>query len=246
MGVRENDNRNSNIDDPRRNPLQSEMNNPAIEPVAKRYAELRYQLLPYNYTLAREARDTGMPLMRAMWLHYPQDERARGLGNQYLWGRDLLIAPVFERGATVRDVYLPEGSWVDWWTGQRISGGRTIAREVDLATMPIYVRAGAIIPFDPVRQYTAEAVAAPTTLRVYTGADGEFLLYDDDGVSLDYLQGEAEWTRITWDDAARRLSIEPGGGVRPSEPRRFRVELVTEGRSENVDYVGQAAEVRFP
>jgi alpha-glucosidase/alpha-D-xyloside xylohydrolase len=246
MGVRENDNRNSNIDDPRRNPLQSEMNNPAIEPVAKRYAELRYQLLPYNYTLAREARDTGMPLMRAMWLHYPQDERARGLGNQYLWGRDLLIAPVFERGATVRDVYLPEGSWVDWWTGERISGGRTIAREVDLATMPIYVRAGAIIPFDPVRQYTAEAVAAPTTLRVYTGADGEFLLYDDDGVSLDYLQGEAEWTRITWDDAARRLSIEPGGGVRTSEPRRFRVELVTEGRSESVDYMGQAAEVRFP
>jgi alpha-glucosidase (family GH31 glycosyl hydrolase) len=246
MGVRENDNRNSNIDDPRRNPLQSEMNNPAIEPVAKRYAELRYQLLPYNYTLAREARDTGMPLMRAMWLHYPQDESARWLGNQYLWGRDLLIAPVFEQGATVRDVYLPEGAWVDWWTGDRIPGGRTIVREVDLATMPIYVRAGAIIPFDPVRQYTAEAVAAPTTLRVYTGADGEFLLYDDDGVSLDYLQGEAEWTRITWDDAARRLRIEPGGGARASEPRSFRVELVTEGRSESVDYAGQAAEVRFP
>ena len=92
------------------------MNNPAIEPVAKKYAELRYQLMPYTYTLAWEARDTGLPLMRAMWLHYPTDERARGLGNQFLWGRDLLVAPVFTKGATSRDVYLPKGEWYDWWT----------------------------------------------------------------------------------------------------------------------------------
>ena len=131
-----------------RNPLESELNNPAIEPICKKYGELRYQLLPYNYTLAWQARDTGLPPIRAMWLHYPDDARCRELGNQYLWGRDLLVAPVFKPGATTRDVYLPKGDWYDFWTNEKISGGRTITRPVDLATMPIFVRAGAILPLD--------------------------------------------------------------------------------------------------
>ena len=94
------------------NPLQSEMNNQAIEPIAKKYDELRYQLMPYTYTLAWEARNTGMPLMRAMWLHYPEDKIASKTGDQFLWGRDLLIAPVYQKGATTRTLYLPEGSLV--------------------------------------------------------------------------------------------------------------------------------------
>ena len=126
----------------RRNILQSEMNNPAIEPVVKKYAELRYQLMPYTYTLAWEARDSGLPLMRALWLHYPDDPQARGLGDEFLWGRDLLIAPVYAKGATSRDVYLPKGEWYDWWTRERSSGGKRVRRLVDLSTMPIYVRAG--------------------------------------------------------------------------------------------------------
>ena len=138
-------------------PKQSEMNNPAIEPICRKYAELRYRLIPYTYTLAAEARETGLPLMRAMWLHYPDDEKLRGLGTQYLWGRDLLVAPVFKPGAATRDVYLPDGVWYDWWSGEKATGGKTITRNVDLETMPIYVRAGAIIPFDPVRQYMTRA-----------------------------------------------------------------------------------------
>ena len=130
-------------------PPQSEMNNAAIEPITRKYAELRYQLIPYTYTLAREARDTGMPLMRALWLHYPEDERARGIGSEYLWGRDLLVAPVFKKGLETREVYLPAGVWYDWWSNERHTGGQTVTREVDLSIMPIYARAGAIIPFDP-------------------------------------------------------------------------------------------------
>ena len=130
-----------------------------------------------------------MPLMRAMWLHYPDDTRVRGLGTQFMWGRDLLIAPVFKKGATSRVVYLPKGDWYDWWTNSRSTGERTVTREVDLATMPIYVRAGAIVPFDPVRQYTGEKVTDPTTLKIYSGADGEYTLYEDDGISQDYMKG---------------------------------------------------------
>ncbi|HVS97699.1 MAG TPA: TIM-barrel domain-containing protein [Puia sp.] len=193
-----------------RNVLLSSMNDPRIEPVVKKYDELRYQLLPYTYTLAWEARTTGMPLMRALWLHYPDDPVARGMGSEYLWGRDLLIAPVFEKGATSRAVYLPAGMWYDWWSGEAVMGGRTVRRAVDLSILPIYVRAGAIIPFDPVRQYTSEPVSEPTTLRLYPGADGSFTLYDDDGISQEYLRGLGTWIRLSWDDRGRVLTLQPG------------------------------------
>jgi alpha-glucosidase/alpha-D-xyloside xylohydrolase len=234
--------------DDRRNILLSEMNNPAIEPVAKKYAELRYQLLPYTYTLAWEARELGLPLMRAMWLHYPDDVRARGIGSQFMWGRDLLIAPVFTKGATSREVYLPRGDWYDWWTNARAAGGQTVTREVDLATMPIYVRAGAIVPFDAVRQSTSHPRTEPTTLRIYGGADGEYTLYDDDGISQDYLKARGTWTRITWNDRAKRLTIEPAapkGATNVAAKRVFKLLLLPEGTARAVTYSGARMQVSF-
>jgi alpha-glucosidase/alpha-D-xyloside xylohydrolase len=234
--------------DDRRNILMSEMNNPAIEPVAKKYAELRYQLMPYTYTLAWEARDAGLPLMRAMWLHYPDDARAKGLGSQFMWGRDLLVAPVFTKGATTREVYLPAGDWYDWWTNAKSAGGRTVTRQVDLATLPIYVRAGAIIPFDPVRQYTSQRVSEPTTLRIYRGADGEYTLYEDDGISQDYVKGRGTWTRMTWNDRAKQLTIEPGapkGATNVTAKRAFRVLLLPDGTTRDVTYAGKRIQITF-
>ncbi len=230
-------------------PLVSELNNPAIEPIARRYAELRYQLLSYNYTLAWQARSTGMPLMRALWLHYPRDLQAVGLGNEYLWGRDLLVAPVFEKAADHRNVYLPAGIWYDWWTGRSEPGGRTISRAVDLATMPLFVRAGSIIPFDPIRQHTGEIVSEPITLKVYRGANGEFTMYEDDGRSLDYLKNVATWTKFTWNDATSRLTITaaPPPGVKNAAngAREFKVQLFPEGTVKKINYDGSLAEMTF-
>ncbi|WP_052573849.1 TIM-barrel domain-containing protein [Haloferula sp. BvORR071] len=229
-------------------PELSALNNPAIEPIAKRYAELRYQLLSYNYTLAWEARDKGLPFMRALWLHYPEDQKARGIGNEYLWGRDLLVAPVFEKGATAREVYLPAGTWYDWWTGERREGGATITRQVDLATMPIFVRAGAIVPVDPIRQYTAEKVDEPLTLRIYEGADGSARIYEDDGDSLGYLKGDAALAGIRWDDKARKLTIQPedaGRYGRKVGEKTIRCELVPSGEGKSVSYSGELVEVGF-
>jgi alpha-glucosidase/alpha-D-xyloside xylohydrolase len=243
MGPRENSNTNAPIPaDDRRNIRQSELNNPVIEPIARRYDELRYQLLPYTYTLAFEARERGLPLMRALWLHYPGDARARSTGDEYLWGRDLLVAPVYREGATSRDVYLPAGNWYDWWTGDKAAGGRVVTRTVDLATMPIYVRAGAIIPVDPIRQYTSEPVSEPTTIRVYRGANGQFVLYDDDGASQDYRRGRGSWTRLTWDDRNGRLSIEPGapaGATNAVGRRRFRIVTVPDSARAEVTFTGR-------
>jgi alpha-glucosidase/alpha-D-xyloside xylohydrolase len=249
MGPREYSNTNAPIPpDDRRNILQSEMNNPAIEPVAKKYSELRYQLLPYTYTLAWEARANGLPLMRAMWVHYPADVRARSIGTQFLWGRDLLVAPVFVKGATSRDVYLPSGDWYDWWTNERSAGGRTVTRPVDLATMPIYVRAGAIVPVDPVRQYTGELVEEPTTIRVYRGVDGQYTLYEDDGISQEYLKGRGSWTRMSWNERSRQLTLEPGapaGATNVIAERTFKVQLLPEGTVKEVRYMGRRVQVAF-
>ena len=250
VGPKEYGNNNAPIppDDPR-NILQSELNNPAIEPVAKKYIELRYQLMPYTYTVTREARDLGLPQMRSLWLHYPDDDRARGIGDQYLWGRDLLVAPVYKPGAKTRDVYLPRGDWYDWWTNARVTGGQSVAKDVDLATMPIYVRAGAIIPVDPIRQYTDEPVTEPTTVRVYNGANGDFVLYDDDGNSQEYLKNRGQWTRFAWDDKARRLTIEPaaprGATNVAGPPRTFTIQLMTGGATKQIVYRGQRQVVRF-
>jgi len=214
-----------------------------IEPIAKKYAELRYRLLPYIYTLAWQARNSGMPMMRTMWLHYPEDEYARDLADQYLWGRDILVAPVHKKDARFRQVYLPEGEWYDWWTGKKHTGGKPLSREVDLATMPIYVRAGAIIPLDPVRQYVDEPVSEPTTLKIYPGSDGKFVLYEDDGKTLDYLEGEYSLTRLTWDDEEQVLTIEPQEGE--SSDKRLRVELVGSSDSKVVVYNGERITVQM-
>ena len=197
---------------PNQNLNPSELHNTEIEPLCRKYLDLRYRLLPYNYTLAREACDTGLPMMRALWLHYPDDAQAVRLGDEYLWGRDLLVAPVVARGVKSRRLYLPAGTWFDWWTGEKLSGPRWIDRPVDLATLPLYVRAGAIVPLDPVRQFTAQAVTEPTILRVHPGANGAFSLYDDDGQSLGYRDSsdpKTVWIRCRWDNAARRLTLEP-------------------------------------
>ncbi len=212
----------------------SELHNADVEPICRKFLDLRYRLLPYNYTLAREACDTGLPMMRALWLHYPDDAEAVKLGDEYLWGRDLLVAPVVKKGAKSRRVYLPEGAWYDWWTGEKIQGKRWIERPVDLATLPLYVRSGGIVPLDPVRQYTSQPVSEPTTLRVHPGTAGTFTLYDDDGQSLGYCDGsdsETVWIRFRWDDAARRLTLESDERMKkwPGGTRVFAVEVAGSG-----------------
>jgi alpha-glucosidase/alpha-D-xyloside xylohydrolase len=201
--------------------------------------------MPYTYTLCREAHDTGLPLIRAMWLHYPEDNEAITRGDQYLWGRDILVAPVVERAATERSIYLPKGDWYDFWTKEKHAGGREIKRAIDLETMPLYVRSGAIVPLDPVRQYTSEPTDEPTTIRIYRGADGTFRLYEDDGKSLDYQRGRFAWTNFNWDDDSRRLTIEPDGGEMTPQPRQLTIELVPSGKTQTITYDAKRIEVNF-
>jgi alpha-glucosidase (family GH31 glycosyl hydrolase) len=227
-------------------PDPSELHNADVEPICREYLNLRYQLMPYTYTITRQARDTGMPMMRALALHYPGDPESAKRGDEYLWGQSILVAPVVEHAATTREVYLPPGTWYDWWTNAKQEGGRSISRDVDLRTMPLYVSAGAVIPFDPARQYVDQPVTEPTTIRIYTGADGHFALYDDDGKTLDYERGAGTWTSFVWNEAKRTLEIKLDDRTKTKPPARdFDVLLLPENQHKRISFQNDKQEVTF-
>ena len=214
-------------------PDQSELHNTQVEPICRKYLGLRYRMLPYLYSAVRECTLNGLPVVRALWLHYPDDPIAIARGDEFLWGRDILVAPVVEKGATTRQVYLPRGDWFDFWTGERLEGGREISCAVDLETMPLFIRAGSILPLGPVKQYTNEKVDEPLSITIYPGADGSFLVYEDDGRSFNYRRGEWMGVQMAWNDSARTLSLRlaPGSRMLPPLRRELAIKLGESARS---------------
>ncbi len=227
-------------------PDPAELHNPQVEPILRKYLELRYRLLPYTYTAVKDCCETGLPVIRALWLHYPDDGHAVARGDQYLWGRDVLVSPVVEKGASSRRLYLPRGTWFDFWTEERLDGGREIDRAVDLATMPLHVRAGAILPFGPIRQYVDEPGGAPLTLVVYPGADGTATPYDDDGKTFAYRKGDWMRLELAWHDRERRLSMRLSSGSRRRAPatRPIDVRVAGESRIRRVTFDGRPIDLR--
>jgi len=165
---------------------------PEVEAICRKYLELRYRLLPYLYTAVWQATRTGIPIVRALSFMYPDDLSTYSLDDQFLFGDSLLVAPILEAGAEKREVYLPAGEWYDFWTGQLYKGQQTVTVEAPLDVLPLFVRAGAVIPFWPVQQYVGEKQIDQLELYAYYSA-GEHtsLLYEDDGVTPDYVSPEA-------------------------------------------------------
>ncbi len=226
-------------------PDPASLRDPRVEPICRRYLELRYRLMPYLYSAVHDVCGTGVPIVRALWLHYPDDPAAVARADQYLYGRDLLVAPVVTQGATERHIYLPQGHWYDFWTGEMLEGAREIVRQVDLATLPLYVRAGAILPLGPVKQHTGENSHDPIELRVHPGADGRCQLYEDDGETFDYRRGRYRLIELRWDNAHRRLTVMPAAGESapsdplPPLPRRFDVSIAGDHRHAELHYDGR-------
>jgi alpha-glucosidase/alpha-D-xyloside xylohydrolase len=202
-------------------------------------------MLPYLYSSVRECTKTGMPVMRALWLHYPDDPKAVACSDQYLWGRNVLVAPVVERGATSRRVYLPRGDWYDFWTGERLAGGREISRTVDLETLPLYLPAGSILPLGPVKQYTGESSDQPLSISVYPGADASFWLYEDDGSSFNYRKGEWMGIHVEWNDRRRSFTLRLAPDSRMLPPLRRNIEVRLGEALRQVSFDGSRVEVKF-
>jgi alpha-D-xyloside xylohydrolase len=193
------------------------------------YDRLRYRLLPYIYTLAGDTYHHGGTIMRALVMDFSDDPNVRDLGTQYLFGPALLVAPVTAFGARTWDVYLPAGArWHDFYTGRVYDGGQTVAADAPLARMPLFVRAGSIVPTGPAIEYTDQRLDGPITLFVYAGANGAFDLYEDDGETYAHQGGAFTWIPIRYDDASGTVTIGARQGGYPGMPvrRTFRVRWI--------------------
>jgi alpha-D-xyloside xylohydrolase len=164
--------------------------------------------MPYIYTLAGDAYHRDSTMMRGLVMDFPGDPAVHDIATQYMFGPALLVNPVTEYRARTRDVYLPGGTdWYDFHTGQRYSGGRTITAQAPLAELPLFVRAGSVLPTGPDIQHTGESLNAPLTLNVFTGADGAFEIYEDDGLSYAYERGEFSRIPVRYDDESGAVVI---------------------------------------
>ena len=178
----------------------------AAEPILADFLRLRYQLMPYLYSLGYQTYRSGAPFMRALFMDFPNDPQVAGLTDEYMFGPAFLAAPVLDQGTTDRRVYLPAGAdWYDWWTNKRYSGGQWIDAAAPIERMPLFVRAGSIVPLGAPIQNTMQRQAL-TEIRVYPGANASFTLYDDDGVTNDYKSGRGKSAMLQWNDGTGRLS----------------------------------------
>ena len=176
--------------------------------------------------------------MRALVMDFPRDVAARESRDESLFGPAFLVCPVTRQGAAFRSVYLPTGTnWTDFWTGEAYRGGRTISASAPIETMPLYVRAGSIVPMGPFLQYASEKPADPIELRVYRGANGTFTLYEDDGDSYRYEQGAYATISFRWDEDKQTLTIGPRTGSFPGmrQRRTFRIVLVKPGQGTGLE-----------
>ena len=231
---------------------------PSVEPILVQYDKLRYRLMPYIYSLAWKVSSDDYTLERPLVMDWRTDPRTWNIGDQFMFGPALMAAPVLEQGAVARKIYLPDSpAWYDFWTGDKTQGGRETEAAAPLDRMPLFVRAGSILPLGPEIEYADEDPNGPIELRIYAGADGSFDLYEDSGDSYDYEKGQHAVIPLRWNDQTGTLTIGARQGSFPgmAATRQFRIVLVTqnrgagEGVSPTVDrqvtWNGAAQEVRL-
>jgi alpha-glucosidase len=206
-----------------------------VEQISRNYIKFRYQLLPYIYSLFYEAAQTGLPVQRSLAIDYTHDYKIySGLyQNQYLFGPFFLIAPV-DSTKDLAKIYLPEGSWYYLYDGRRYAGNAEIIIECPLHKLPVFVKAGAIIPMQPIKSHTNE-ITHTIILHVYTGDSSTFSFYEDDGISYEYQKGNYALRRLSHDHHNRRLIISEVEGKFTSTAKRFK--LVFHGLDENTHRV---------
>jgi alpha-D-xyloside xylohydrolase len=210
---------------------------PDAQTILVNFDRLRYRMLPYIYSLAWKTTSEAYTPMRPLVMDFRTDSRAQNVGDQFMYGPAFLVNPVTEPAATIRQLYLPETRWYDFWTGAAVEGGRTINAAAPLDRLPLYIRAGSILPLGPEEEWSTQKPADPIELRIYRGANADFTLYEDENDNYDYEKGGYSTIGLHWDDAQHTLTIGERKGQFPGmlESRAFRVVFVTENHGAGVN-----------
>ena len=217
------------------------------------YDRLRYRMLPYIYALSWDVTANRGTMMRPLVMDFQDDAEVASIGDQYMFGRALLVSPVTHKGATTRTVYLPgDRRWYDFWSGQSYAPHQTIAAKADIDTIPLFVRAGSILPLGPAVQYADQRSDEPLELRIYPGANGSFLLYDDAGDGYGYEKGQYATVALSWNDATHSLTIGARKGAFPGMAAKQAIRVTCgAGASQGADsssatYAGRELTVSLP
>jgi len=213
---------------------------PAFQAQLK-HDRLRYRLLPYIYSLAAGVTFDGGTMLRPLVMDFPDDQRARTTGDQYLFGPALLVSPISAYRQRARPVYLPAGpnprrDWYDFWTGKALTAGAVVDAAAPYDAIPVHVRAGSILPLGPDLQFAAEKPADPITLMIYEGAEGHFTIYEDDGTSYQYERGQSARIPLAWNQATRTLTIGAREGAFPGMRARRRFAIVDVRRDRPIPF----------
>jgi alpha-D-xyloside xylohydrolase len=220
--------------------------------ILEQYLNLRYTLLPYIYSTSWQVTSSQGSMMRALAMDFARDRKVWDMGSEYMFGKSFLVCPVttpLKNGAAT-EVYLPKGAdWYDYWTNEKLQGGESVKKSTPLDVMPLYVRSGSIIPFAPVMQYATQKKWSDLEIRIYAGADGEFVLYEDENDNYNYQKGTYTAITFTWDEKARTLSVSDRKGSFPKMllTRTFRITL-QDGKNvaaKKITYTGKAQTVKF-
>ncbi len=205
---------------------------------------LHYRLMPYLYSLGWMVTNQGYTIMRPLVFDFQTDSNVFNIKDQFMYGPAILVNPVTSAGATSRSVYLPAGTWYDFWTGATATGGAKVTADAPLSKIPLYVRAGSIVPMGPNIQYATESID-PLEIRVYKGANGSFTLYEDEGDTYNYETGKYATITFTWDDTAGKLSISDRTGSYTGMPasRTFNVVWVGANHGAGTDVVATPDQV---
>ncbi|TDG37288.1 DUF5110 domain-containing protein [Pedobacter changchengzhani] len=192
-----------------------------------KFSKLRYRLMPYIYTLNGMVNQQDYTMMRGLAMDFAKDEKALNIKDQFMFGPSILVSPVTDKGATAREVYLPNNTkWVNFWTGKTYNGGETVNANAPLNEMPLYIKAGSIIPFGPDLQFAMEKKADPLELRIYTGADGSFTLYEDEDINNNYLKGASSSINFSWNESNQTLTIGNRKGEFPGMLKNRTINIV--------------------
>ena len=211
------------------------------------YMQLRYRLMPYIYSLAGAVHFNDYTIMRGLPMDFPCDSNVRNISDQWMFGPALMPCPVYEYKTRNRNVYLPDGGWYDFYSGEYLPGGGSVDADAPYGRMPLFVRAGSIIPFGPAMEWSDEKPSDDILLAVYAGRDASFSLYEDEGVNYNYEKGLFSTIPIVWDDASRTLTIGARQGSFPGmlQQRKFRIVAVDPDRPWRYEPDSEGVEVYY-